>query len=146
MRALSSPASRNISVYENRKMWLIASIPPREEGRLANRRRREAGCDGREGCETIAVRRGRSSRVVLAPRRWRQARGRFHGRRWLSSPAHRGEYGAAVKTIAQGMPVVRLPCGFLRAQSAHFFARKARGCGLHPAFPAPSSVSEGQVI
>src|SRR5581483_9460222 len=34
----------------------------------------------------------------------------FHGRRWLKSPAHRGERGAAVKTIAQGMPVVRLPC------------------------------------
>ena len=33
-----------------------------------------------------------------------------HGRRWLTRPAHRGEHGAAVKTIAQGVPVVRLPC------------------------------------
>jgi hypothetical protein len=32
---------------------------------------------------------------------------------------------------------LRLPCGFLRAQSALFFARKARGCGQHPVFPAP---------
>src|SRR5260221_13398231 len=72
----------------------------------ADRRQREAGCDGREGCETIAVRRVRSSRVVLAPRRWRQVRGRVHGRRWLTSPAHRGEHGAAVNTITQGMPVV----------------------------------------
>ena len=59
-------------------------------------------------------------------------------RRWLTSPVHRGERGAAVKTIAQGVPVVRLPCDFLRAQSAHFSARKARGCGQHPALPAPS--------
>src|ERR1700739_1594862 len=28
----------------------------------------------------------------------------FHGRRWLTSPAHRGEHGAAVNTIVQGMP------------------------------------------
>src|SRR5689334_2700534 len=35
------------------------------------------------------------------------------------------------------MPAVRLPCGCLRAQSAPFFARKAFGCGQHPAFPAP---------
>jgi len=34
--------------------------------------------------------------------------------------------------------LLRLPCGFLRAQSAQSFARKARGCGQHPAFPAPS--------
>jgi hypothetical protein len=32
----------------------------------------------------------------------------------------------------------RLPCRCLRAQNAHFFARKARGCGQHPVFPAPS--------
>ena len=33
-----------------------------------------------------------------------------------------------------------LPCCCLRAQSALFFARKAHGCGLHPAFPVPSDV------
>ena len=27
-------------------------------------------------------------------------------RRWLTSPAHRGEHGAAVNTIAQGRPAV----------------------------------------
>src|ERR1700742_4136099 len=32
--------------------------------------------------------------------------GRFAERRWLSSPVHRGERGAAVNTIARGMPVV----------------------------------------
>ena len=60
-----------------------------------------------------------------------------------NKPAPRGEREAAVKTIAQGVPAVRLPCGFLRAQSAHFSARKARGCGQHPVFPAPSSSIEG---
>jgi hypothetical protein len=29
-------------------------------------------------------------------------------RRWLTSPTHRGEHGAAVKTIAQGMPMFGL--------------------------------------
>jgi hypothetical protein len=59
---------------------------------------------------------GRSSRVVLSPRRWGQALRvgdvgpdgptRRARRRWLTSPVHRGERGAAVKTIARGMPVV----------------------------------------
>jgi len=47
---------------------------------------------------------GRPSRVVLIPRRWDQARGPVHERRWLTSPEHRGEHEAAVKTIAQGRP------------------------------------------
>ena len=67
----------------------------------------------------------------------------FHGDGGYK-PVHRGEHGAAVKTIAQGMPDCRLPCGCLRAQSAHSSARKARGCGLHPAFPAPS-IAEGDL-
>jgi hypothetical protein len=48
--------------------------------------------------------RGRQSRVVLAPRRWCQVREAIRGRRWLTSPAHRGDHGVTVKTIAQGMP------------------------------------------
>src|SRR5271155_4307413 len=28
----------------------------------------------------------------------------FHRRRWLTSPAHRGDHGVTVKTIARGMP------------------------------------------
>ena len=45
-----------------------------EEGRYGPRHKREAGCDGRETCETIAGVRGRRRRVVLSPRRWGQAR------------------------------------------------------------------------
>jgi hypothetical protein len=47
---------------------------------------------------------GRQSRVVLAPRRWCQVCGAIHRRRWLTSPAHRGDHGVTVKTIARGMP------------------------------------------
>src|SRR6185312_12802166 len=36
------------------------------------------------------------------------------------------------------MPVVLAALCCLRAQKCTLFARKARGCGLHPAFPAPS--------
>jgi len=49
------------------------------------------------------------------------------------------------KAIAQGMPGVPAALCCLRAQSALFFARKARGCGQHPAFPAPSSLQEGEI-
>jgi len=88
-------------------------------------------------CFRRTPRRVRSSRVVLSPRRWGQARGRFHGRRWLTSPRHRGEHGAAVQTIARGMPsgfgvpvVTTLVC-FFHSQ-ARLWVRHAPGipCAL----------------
>src|SRR5690348_11176270 len=54
-------------------------------------------------------------------------------------PGPRGERAISVKTIAQGMPddlaepVVTAAC--------LLFCRRAMGCGQHPAFPAPSSMS-----
>jgi hypothetical protein len=64
------------------------------------------------------------------------------GRRWrLSSPALQGEREAAVKTIAQGMPDCSgLACGDCRLL---FLLQAGHGCGLHPAFPAPSHFPEG---
>ena len=68
------------------------------------------GCDGRRlrqarlGVLDDGAARGRQSRVVLAPRRWCQVREAIRGRWWLTSPAHQGDHGEAVKTIAQGMP------------------------------------------
>src|SRR5581483_2411801 len=44
----------------------------------------------------------------------------------------------AVKPLRRERRLLRLPCRCLRAQSAAFFARKTRGCGQHPVFPAPS--------
>jgi hypothetical protein len=89
------------------------------------------------------ARRARPVRTAKAcgpiPRCWDQAcERRACRRRWQESPAHRGEHVIRRKAIAQGMPVVWLTCCCLRARSASFFARKARGCGLHPAFPVPS--------
>ena len=68
-----------------------------------------------------------SSLSMMIGRRW-----------WLTSPAHQGEREAAVKTIAQGMPGVSAALSLLACAKCTFFARKARGCGQHPAFPAPS--------
>jgi len=71
------------------------------------------GCWRQDAMDALAVRDergrcGRRSRVVLSPRRWGQALRDDDSRRrwWLKSPAHQGEHEAAVKTIAQGMPVV----------------------------------------
>jgi hypothetical protein len=60
------------------------------------------------------------------------------GGRWQESPAHRGEHVISRKAIAQGMPVVSADLSLLACAKCIFFARKARGCGLHPAFPVPS--------
>ena len=70
--------------------------------------------------------RGRPSRVVLISRRWDQACGRrTRRRRRLSSPALRGEREAAVKTIAQGMPVV--PVLPVVTAACFFCCRRAMG-------------------
>ena len=42
------------------------------------------------------------------------------------------------KTIAQGVPAVPAALTLLACAKCISFARKARGCGQHPAFPAPS--------
>jgi hypothetical protein len=70
---LSPPASK-ILLYELQNWCISLPIPPLRRGTLRPIvTKREAGCDGRESCETIADRRGRRSRVVLSPRRWGQA-------------------------------------------------------------------------
>jgi hypothetical protein len=60
-------------------------------------------------------------------------------RRRQSKPGLRGEHVISVNTIAQGMPVVPAALSLLACAKCTSFARKARGCGQHPAFPAPSS-------
>ena len=98
-----------------------------------------------EGC-----RRGRSSRVVLAPRCWSQVQCDFGLRpkrricaaMVAKKPGTPGRARSSRKTIAQGMPdrfgVPVLACGHL------FFCTQGSGCGQRPAFPAPSCF-EGRV-
>ena len=60
------------------------------------------------------------------PRRWGQAcETIFARRRWLKSPVHRGERGAAVKTIARGMPAV--PAEPVVTAACFFCCRRAMG-------------------
>src|SRR5882757_10723488 len=58
-------------------------------------------------------------------------------------PVHQGEHEVSRKTIAQGRPgclrrTCMLVCAFVCA-----ICTRDRGCGVHPAFPAPSSLEEG---
>jgi len=82
---------------------------------------------------------GRPSRVVLIPRRWNQARGRFHGRRGLTSPVPRGEREAAVKTIAQGRPVVVAEPVVACVRKVHFLC--TQGSRVRPASGLPCALS-----
>src|SRR5689334_23702181 len=63
----------------------------------------------------------------------------FHGRRWLKSPAHRGERGAAVKTIAQGMPVFRRYLSLLACAKCTFLC--TQGSRVRPASGIPCALS-----
>jgi hypothetical protein len=81
---------------------------------------------------------GRRSRVVLTLRCRRQGRGILRERRWQPSMVTEESAKETVKAIAQGRPddppaPVVLPRAFL--------LHAGHGCGGHPAFPAPSSLS-----
>src|SRR5215472_13361331 len=71
---------------------------------------------------------------MLVLSKWRM----IHLRRWQKSPVHRGDHGAAAKTIVQGMPdrfgvpVVTLLVCFFHSHT------RLRVLAEHPAFPAPS--------
>src|SRR6185437_9491087 len=75
------------------------------------------------------------------PRRWHQALDDDSGARLAIKHSTPGRSRINRKPLRRECRLIWLPCGCLRAQSALFFARKARGCGLHPAFPAPSLLS-----
>jgi len=62
----------------------------------------------------------------------------FHGRRWLKSPAHRGERGAAVKTIVQGMPVFRRYLSLLACAKCTFLC--TQGSRVRPASGIPCAL------
>jgi hypothetical protein len=49
------------------------------------------------------------------------------GRRWLESPAHRGERAISRKPLRRECRLFRLPCGFLRAQSAFLLHARLAG-------------------
>ncbi len=143
-RNLSSPSGKNKSLgcFAKSALW---SAPFRCVGGDVSRSSRTSAAerDGRLGSQRDHLRRrtirhARSSRAVLIPRCWYHACDGAHasrGQRWPTSPAHRGEREAAVKTIAQGGPgVFGQTCGTCRL---HFLSRRATGAAsarpsLHP--------------
>ena len=90
-------------------------------------------------------RRGRRSRVVLAPRRWRQVRGKQNFSRAMVArkPGHQGERGVSrnpsrrESRTASAEPVCS--CAFFVS-----LCTRDRGCSAHPAFPAPSRCFRGR--
>ena len=117
---------------------------PHPEGRFAIVTNVEGGMRWTAGCSARMPRGrahpdGRRSRVVLVPRRWDQPPDQKPGGTEANKPGTPGSARISRKTIAQGMPdVLALPV----VTAACFFCLQAgHGCGLHPAFPAPSSSS-----
>src|SRR5882757_230659 len=59
-------------------------------------------------------------------------------------PVHQGEHEVSRKTIAQGRPgCLRRTCMLVCVVFCANCTRD-RGCGVHPVFPAPSSLDEGK--
>jgi hypothetical protein len=142
---------------------MCGSLPPsRAHLRGASRSSRtwSAGCDGRGGVAGRAMLtrfrqnfggpvpgrprvfgegvRVQQSRVVLAPRRWCQACGHDPQATGAIKPGPRGERGISCQTIRAGKAGLLRP--YLWFLPRAFFTHGGRGCGGHPAFPAPSSI------
>ena len=89
----------------------------------------------------------RSSRVVLSPRRWGQVdrdaisalrpKRRNRSATVTKTPDTPGRARSSRKAIAQGVPDVSAQPDDLCALL--LFSTQGCGCGLHPAFPAPSA-------
>ena len=107
-------------------------------GRFAIVTTRGAGCDGRgraarraAGSRTVKPCGPGTSTLVSSLRAIRK-------RRWLTSPIHRGEYGAAVKPLRRECRMFRRTCGDYACGPSTLFCPRGCGCGQRPAFPAPS--------
>ncbi len=117
---VSSPAIKNISLYQKSRLGLYPLIPSRPEGRSRSSRTWGGDAvDADSACDDGA-RRVRQRRVVLTSRCWRQRTWMaiaFQGATEAKSPARRGDHVISRKAIAQGMSdVLRCPV----CSCAHF--------------------------
>jgi len=105
----------------------------------------EVGCGGREDVSARGSAPTKaSSRTVkpygpVPPTLGSSFAGRFATRRWLKSPVHRGEYGAAVNTIAQGMSVVPAEPVVACVRKVHSLC--TQGSRVRPASGIPCALS-----
>src|ERR1700722_8786445 len=152
------PVQSYLKKYSSSRPTQITSIfppiPPHSRGVSRSSRTRGGMRWTRAALLTRARACGRRSRVVLAPlafksrgRRCRPYRARHADVREATvtkEPDHREEHEGNRKTIAQGRPGVPANLWFLTRVLSTLCTR-GRGCGGHPAFPAPS-FSRGRVM
>jgi hypothetical protein len=139
-----TPREDFTSVFQKDTLRLASSRLDEEgrDGRSSPNVRR--GCDGRLGdardhsCGRTALRRTAKScgpetpTLVSSLRDDRERRGQ-------ESPVPGESSKDTVKAITQGMPVV--PAEPVVTAACFFLLQAGNGCGQHPAFPAPSSIS-----
>jgi hypothetical protein len=150
---MSSPACK-IDIFRLSEAYdCIPASRLHRRGVSRSSRTWEAGCGGREAAQRASARgrkllRGRSSRVVPIPRRWPDAGFKScvtnARRRWLTSPVHLGEHGAAVNTIAQGVPVVSAALWFLACAMCTFLC--TQGSRVRPASGTPCALFLGAML
>jgi hypothetical protein len=127
------------------RKYMVLSLHPasmKRDERVVTIVRR--GCDGREK----RARRARRTRTAKpcgpdAPTLASSPRSDRSRATVANKPGHRGERGAAVNTIAQGMPTFWLTCSDV-ARVLLSFAHEAMGAARRPVFPAPSSFFKGR--
>jgi hypothetical protein len=116
------------------------------KGAARDRHERAVGCGGRGTCERrVHVKRTAKSCGSGAPMLALSRADEFRHGDGGKKAVHRGERDISRKTTAQGRPgclrrTCMLVCAFFCATCT-----RDRGCGVHPVFPAPSVLDEGEL-
>jgi hypothetical protein len=148
---MSRPVAKNISLPFFVILWSSSAHPAfTERGVSRSSRTWKAGSGGRSRmCSALALddtsESVRRNRAVPIPRRWDQAL-RDERQGDGGQTARRAEEITYKPSnhCAGNAGLFRLPCRCLRAQSALFFARKARGAASIRCSPRPLCFWEGQ--
>ena len=144
IRNVSSPSTKNILLPFYRKICLSPLIPPPQEGRIAivmdvgSGMRWTRGCSARLRADEGIFSNGQAV-WSCPPDAGVKSCGTLRKATVANKPGTPGRARSKpLKPLRRECRCSGGTCRCLRAQSAHSFARKARGCGQHPAFPAPS--------
>ncbi len=145
--AYVKPSQAKYSTSVFRKLMLI-SLPSRLHQRGVSRSSRtwEAGCDGRCGARDERAEAYGEIVRSRSPDAGIKSCGAMRKATAANKPGTPRRSRISRKTIARGMPdCFGCPVVACVRRVHTFFARKARGCGQHPVFPAPSDLSRAML-
>jgi len=141
-----APPAKIISFRFSENYGCLHSSRLGKRGVSADRHQTRSGMRWTRCAQRRSARRGRRNRAVPIPRRWDQALRDEREATVARKPGAPRRPRISRNPLRRERRLSRLPCRCLRAQKCISFARKTRGCGQHPVFPAPSLIERDDVV